>query len=144
MRWTKRTWITALLLAALAGCARQCYLKEADAGHYRDDLLGALEYKTQASDPRMANPVLPGCLPSTVLEPARPPRYLSLAEAIAIALEHGTVGSQALNGTGNDLLLSFNGSGLLQTDAIRVLAIDPAIAQATIESALSKFDALFQ
>src|SRR5205823_14582010 len=78
------------------------------------------------------------------LDPDRPPRYMSLAEAIALALEHGTVGSQALNGQGNDLLLSFNGAGLLQTDQIRVLALDPAIAQATVESSLSRFDAVFQ
>src|SRR5438477_5671935 len=128
MRWTKQTWIAALLATTLAGCTQQCFIKECDYEHVRNDLAGSLEHMDQATNPCIASPVLTGCLPATVLDPDRPPRYMSLAEAIALALEHGTVGSQALNGQGNDLLLSFNGAGLLQTDQIRVLALDPAIA----------------
>src|SRR5437773_2091186 len=106
MRWTKRTWIAALLAVALAGCTRQCYLKECDHAHIMNDLVGAVSEIPEASDPCIASAVHTGCTPATVLNPDRPPRYISLAEAIARALDHGTVGSQALNGTGNDLLLS--------------------------------------
>src|SRR5262249_1669667 len=144
MRWTKRTWIAALLAVALAGCTRQCFITEPDRDHIMKDLAGAIATIPEVSDPYIASPVYTGCTPATVLNPDRPPRYISLAECIARALEHGTVGSQALNGTGNDLLLSFNGAGLLQTDQIRVLALDPAIPQATVESSLSKFAAVFQ
>src|SRR5262249_23699727 len=82
--------------------------------------------------------------PTTVLDPNRPIRYMSLAEAISIALEKGTRGSPALNGQGDDTLVRFAGAGGLSDDAIRVLALDPALAQASIERSLSKFDAIFQ
>src|SRR5437763_4250064 len=121
MRWTKQPWIAALLATALAVCTQQCFIKECDYDHVRNDLAGSLEHIYQASDPRIASPVYTGCLPATVLDPDRPPRYLSLAEAIAIALEHGTVGSLALNGQGNDNLVA--GFGVQsQTDQISVLA----------------------
>ena len=81
--------------------------------------------------------------PPTVDSPDRPIRYLTLAEAIAIALEQGNVGSQ------NPL---FPGIGLDQnnvtaqavfSDSIRVISLDPAITGANIERSLSKFDAAF-
>lgn len=55
----------------------------------------------------------------TVLDPDAPPRNISLAECIALALENGRV---------ND-------------ESIRVLAYDPAIAGTEIEQALARFDA---
>jgi outer membrane protein TolC len=77
-----------------------------------------------------------------VINPERPPRYLSLAEAFAIALEQGTTGL-GLQGQPNDNLPTFQGpqQGPLDRDSIRVLALEPAVAQSNIEAALSKFDA---
>ena len=78
--------------------------------------------------------------------------YLSLAEAISIALEQGSTGPQTLgqildiNGSINlstDFLGTFSGTFNGSSDAIRVLSYDPAAAGAAIESALSKFDAVW-
>lgn len=58
----------------------------------------------------------------TVLDPEAPPRHISLAECIALAIENGRV----------------NG------ESIRVLAYDPAVTATEIEQALSRFDARWQ
>jgi outer membrane protein TolC len=93
--------------------------------------------------------------PSNVYDPERKPRYMALAEAIAISLEQGTVGNQSttlsnLAGgsatgiqTSSDQPVSFNGRTTGSSDAIRVLALDPAAIGVGIENALSKFDALW-
>jgi hypothetical protein len=44
-------------------------------------------------------------------------------------------------GTAQDNLVQFTGRGVAGSDAIRVLALDPARAGSDIEAALSKFDA---
>src|SRR5262249_55485060 len=95
--------------------------------------------------------------PATVLDPERPPRFLSLAEAVAMALENGRIGS------GFTLALSLNVAqsplsnlnlGLAHggssanfdgaTPSIRVLRLDPAKFGTDIEASLSKFDAQWQ
>jgi outer membrane protein TolC len=140
--------IAALLVAVaiaanLAGCNQKLiYLSEVDAKHYARDLgvPDNLELQPHAS-------ILPGerrtPAPATVGDPDRPIRYISLAEAIAIALEQGNIGSQSalFPGIVNDNLLQFNGRFVGASDSIRVLALDPAIAGADIEASLSKFDA---
>jgi outer membrane protein TolC len=72
-------------------------------------------------------------------------RYLSLREAIAIALENGTVGIQnaSIPGTAIDTLGGFVARTVQSPDAIRVLAIDPAILANDVEISLSKFDTLW-
>lgn len=92
--------------------------------------------------------------PPTVLDSNREPRYMSLQEAMAIALERGTRGNDSafLLNSGNfgqinsgfsysDDLVRSTGRGVGGDDAIRAFALDPAIAAADIEGALSKFDA---
>src|SRR5262249_22239741 len=66
-------------------------------------------------------------------------RYLSLQEAISIALESGTTGSQSLQFPGivNENLPT--GS----TDSIRAFALDPAVTGSQIEAALARFDVLW-
>ena len=93
--------------------------------------------------------------PSNVYDPERKPRYMALAEAIAISLEQGTVGNQSttlsnLAGgsatgiqTSSDQPVSFNGRTTGASDAIRVLALDPASIGVGIDNALSKFDAVW-
>jgi hypothetical protein len=149
MRWITVVAGLALALALVTGCKQQCFLSECDYAHYRD--LGIPD--NLPCDPSAGSE--PGRLslvkkPSTVLDPERKIRYLSLAEAIAIALEQGTVNgyqgpqTNTVGGVGprvNDIGPSFTGQGITSTDAIRVLALDPAITSTLIESALSKFDA---
>ncbi len=81
--------------------------------------------------------------PSTVLQPDREVRYLTLGEAIAIALEQGNVGAQpsASPGTVNDSLVVSPGRGISGSDSVRVLSLNPAIAGADVEASLAKFDA---
>ena len=59
---------------------------------------------------------------TTVRDVERTKRPISLPECLALALEKGRVGDES----------------------IRVLALDPAVAAADIEQAISKFDAVFQ
>src|SRR5262249_44725323 len=75
--------------------------------------------------------------------------FLSLAEAVANALEHGTVGQ--VGGGVNDTLGSFQvstGGGPTpgffnnNSDAIRVLSLNPARSGQNIELSLSRFDAI--
>jgi len=84
--------------------------------------------------------------PATIDDAERPPRYLSLAEAFALALENGDPGTQALNGTTNDdpTLITQRSRTASTAQPIRVLALFPAIAGTDIEAALSKFDARWE
>jgi outer membrane protein TolC len=68
-----------------------------------------------------------------------------LREAIAIALENGTVGTEnpASPGFSTDILGGFQGLAAGSADSIRVLALDPAIVATNIEVSLSKFDTLW-
>jgi outer membrane protein TolC len=126
--------------ALTTGCARPCYVTECDLTHYRN--LGvppALECDPAAS-------IVPGAsgepAPPTPDNPDRKIRYISLAEAIAICLEQGTIGSPALDGSTSDGLVAFAGTGVASGEnPIRVLALDPAIVGTNIEASLAKFDA---
>jgi outer membrane protein TolC len=142
MRWNARLAAIALLAAGLAGCQRQCFMSEADYNACTNN--PALVPPNLASDPHMA--ITPGLgntkSPMTVLDTNREVRYISLAEAIAMSLELGQVGSQSplFPGVVNDALLAFSGAAVGGDDGIRVLAVDPAIIGANIESALARFD----
>lgn len=145
MRWNAALVVATAVGACLAGCKQRIYLSEADSqAHYSRDLgtPPRLESDPHAS---IIPDYRPTGAPTTVNDPDRPIRYMSLAEAIAIALEQGNIGSQSalFPGIVNDNLLQFNGRFVGTSDAIRVLALDPAIAGSDIEGSLSKFDARF-
>jgi outer membrane protein TolC len=146
MRWKAVFIGLALTLAATAGCKQQCFMTEADLnGPVTAGLLGNREL-----DPTIGNQPITArvAAPPTVLSLERKIRYVSLAEAISIALEQGTVGSQQFANTASgsdtyiDSEVTFNGRASF-TDAIRVFAIDPAATGANIDLSLSKFDAVF-
>ncbi len=147
MRWTRTLSTLALLLVVMAGCKQQCFIKECDYNHYRDNLAGHLEFEPQAADRPTSVVHTGGPDPTTILDPDRKPRYISLAEAISIALEQGTTGAQTAGGIGVDDLIRFRGNtpGPLgaSSDHIRVLALTPATTYVDIEAALSKFDATY-
>jgi outer membrane protein TolC len=142
MRW--KIVVTGLVLAfaGALGCKQQCYLTECD---YHDYHLRGMGSATMENDPT-ASLVPATCevgKPTTVLNPERETRLLSLNEAIAMAMERGRIGSQIpVNfGITNDSLASFQGRTVAGSDNIRVLALDPAILGADIEASLAKFDA---
>jgi outer membrane protein TolC len=136
-----------LFFVGAVGCKQQCFLTECDYDHYRNLYPESLDCSAGACvQPENVNMAAP----ATVLSPDRPIRYMSLAEAISIALEQGHLGSQGLQlaaatgGVANiiiDLPLTAAGGAVRGGDSIRIFALDPAIAQTDIESSLSKFDA---
>jgi outer membrane protein TolC len=140
MRWKHVMVGLALMVAGALGCKQQCFLQECDYEQYKKFGLPKLE-----CDPRVsvepASPAIP--TPMTVLDVDRPVRYLSLAEAVAMALENGTTGTQSVVNAGfsNDNLVTFQGRTVAGSDSIRAFALDPAIVGADIEASLAKFDA---
>jgi outer membrane protein TolC len=144
MRW--KIVIAGLLvtLAATFGCKQPLFLTESDVDFAQGHMLPA----RVATDPKAAYEPEPGTLekaPSNVSKPERNVRFITLGECIATALEGGTIGSTNPSSPGipNDTLVTFGGTFVSGSDAIRVLALDPAIIGAGIESALSKFDTRF-
>src|SRR5438093_12617263 len=101
MRWIKRIWTAALVMAATAGCKQQCFITEKDYNHALEHLGAALDTMPEAGR-SPAECVIHTPTPKTIFDLNRPSRYLSLAEAISVALEKGTRGSLALNGQGDD------------------------------------------
>jgi outer membrane protein TolC len=148
MRWKIAVVGLALSFAGVVGCKQQCFLTDCDAAHYLSLApMGKLDCDPTASI--TATGTIPP-KPVTVHDPERPPRYMTLAEAIALSLENGHIGSLGLNGTANDNLVSFTQSapqnGSLQgsvtgSDAIRAFSLDPSIVSTNIEASLAKFDA---
>ncbi len=141
-RWKARLVGGLLAATGLAGggCKQQLVMEPADYDR------AAANLPTAKLESQPYNPIVPAALPAgesptTVLDPCRPPRPITRMEAIAIALERGTEGG-GLQGAGqtNDTLPRFRGASS-GTDAIRTFAMNPAIAHATVERALSKFDA---
>src|SRR5262245_20460754 len=144
-----KVWAMGLALALACGCAQPCFLHEVDYEEFRHLHLPAAE-----TDPKLAVTPPPVTVPepTSVNDPERPPRYLTLAEAIAIALQQGNVGSTSARlsiavgtsfeagGAAIDDLVGFTGGTVFSRDSIRVLALDPAIIAAGVESALSRFD----
>src|SRR5262245_36031770 len=142
-RWNAGLAAVAVLAAGLTGCRQQCFMTEADF-HQATTSVSLVPPGLEA-DPHAS--ITPGQwnigAPTTVNDLNRPIRYMSLAEAIAIALEQGNIGSQSplFPGQTNDVLPQFNGQLVAGSDSIRILALEPAIQAADIESALAKFDA---
>ncbi len=150
MRWFAGSCglVLALAVCLATGCNRQCFLsKEA----YESAHGGLLPPSAEHDEAIGSTPLTgPTPAPPTVNVPDRPPRYLSLQEAIAIALESGTASARGTPGQGiyDTTMVSapptFGSSTQTltsQTDYLRVLALQPALAGADMEAALSRFDA---
>ena len=136
-----RTTLGAFLLglAMIAGCVDRPVLP----GAAPNSPFGAAEFFSDASQllGEPGPPPEPAPLPSSVKNVPQRLRYLSLAEAIALALENGHIGQASARNPGNiiDDLSVFSGE-VGSTDSVRVLALQPAIAGASIDAALSRFD----
>jgi outer membrane protein TolC len=153
MRWKSLAGGLALVVASAGGCTRPCYITCDDAVTSKYLAESGLTEK----DPHLSTmpTIAQTPPPSNVYDPERKARYMALAEAIAISLEQGTVGNQSttlsnLAGgsaagiqTSSDQPVTFNGRTTGSSDAIRVLALDPASIGVGIDNALSKFDALW-
>lgn len=143
-RWTARVLGGLLALTALGGCKQQIFMEPQD---WTDATRPTNLPKNIETNPYEA--VTPGGVdavrePATVLDPDRPPRYMTLRECIALAMEQGTVGSQQVQNFGFkiDSVPGFNGNSVFSgSDSIRAFALDPANRGAEIERSLAKFDA---
>jgi outer membrane protein TolC len=143
MRWKHVVVGLALTFAGVAGCKQQCFLMECDYNHYQHDLglPQALE-----CDPSSSQAIATGTIPTPITVDdcdRNKPRYMTLQEAVALALENGTTGNESPDnpGTARDDLIGFTGQGVSTTDSIRVFALDPALAGEEIEKSLARFDA---
>jgi outer membrane protein TolC len=103
-------------LAVVVGCNQHCFMTESDYNHCRNVALSPLPGCGDTVDGKPSPVFAPV---RTTLNPDAEKRYISLAEAVALALENGRVGGAN----------------------IRVLAFNPALAQTNIEQALATFDA---
>ncbi len=131
-----------MALIGAVGCKQQCFVPECDRDQYKN--MHGIPHDLEAMTPPEIQPLAGDApKPGTVDDPDRPIRYLSLSEAVAIALEHGTVGSLSPTNPGfaNDALLNFSLTSTNGDDSIRAFALDPAAIETNIESSLSKFDA---
>jgi outer membrane protein TolC len=151
MRWVSAWCGLVLAVCFVSGCGSRTFLTKNDyddAHNTGSSLLPpSLEKNYTIGEKPLSEPTAP---PPTVNTPDRPPRYLSLQEAIAIALESGTASSRGGVGSGIYDMNMVNstpiiGAGALnltnQTDNLRVLALEPALGGANIEAAASRFDA---
>ena len=141
-RWKQRLLGVTLTVSGLIGCKQQLFISEPELNYYRS--MGMKIGAPADLDTDVSVTTHPGAwsarpTPPTVNDPDRPPRYITLQEAIAIGLERGNTGSQSLQfpGITNENLQTG------ATDAIRAFALDPAISGARIEAALSRFDVLW-
>jgi outer membrane protein TolC len=138
----------ALILVATVGCKQQCFLPEPD---YHEFQRSAMLPPNAANDPTLGvTPLIPPVSePPTPSNPDRQPWYMTLNEAVAIALERGTTGVESVRFATpttlpvNDDLGAFTGTGISGDDAIRVFSYVPAIEMAGIEFALGRFDAQY-
>jgi outer membrane protein TolC len=133
--------------AVLAGCQKPIFVSEPDLFDTQKRL--GLPLQPENDPTAGIVPFLdPVSEPATVLDPDRPPRYMSLREAIAIALESGTTGRQTIlpgapalgAGLAVDDMVTFTGNGVVGSDAIRVFALTPASFGSSIDEALARFD----
>lgn len=137
--------------AAVVGCAKQCFVHECDWDHYTQQMQLPPDLATNPSFSSIQScQDVHGRPPASINDPDRPPRYLSLAEAIAMSLENGDVGTISVFERGDnpptalDTISLFRARGqafgALNRESIRVLALEPAVVGANIEESLSKFD----
>ncbi len=151
MRWKKFVGGLALGLTTITGCKQPVFMTEGD---YQNTLTAAQLPKDLEENPAHSSivPDLTGKMvgkPADVFDPERPIKFLPLSEALATALEHGTIGQGIGSGLSSDTSIdqtipgTIRGPsyGALDQDSIRVQSLNPANVYNDIESALSKFDA---
>ncbi len=92
------------MLTTASGCKQQVFLTEADSQESKQIAVAMLENSPHAVDKPITDI---WATPVTTDFPERKERFISLAEAISIALEQGTTGTQ-----GNQFALSLTGQEL--------------------------------
>src|SRR5262245_64058853 len=93
MRWKKWVGGLALLAGAVVGCKQEVFMTLPDRQETKSLALDLVENNPRVVDAPLT-PLVPA--PATPSYPDRPARYISLAEAISIALEQGSTGNPNL------------------------------------------------
>jgi outer membrane protein TolC len=143
MRWNTAVGLPALVLFMVCGCSQNYFISEAEYENFHrlNGLPRNLEGGLDVIDaPPVDNPTPP----ATVLDLDLKPRYISLQECIALALQQGMIGSQSVRFPGvTEDLVSFGGPGVgvVGSDAIRVLSLNNALIGTNIDRELARFDA---
>lgn len=135
-------WLALAIALALApGCTRHVFMTE----KIFEDATSQLSYQLENNPTAGVMPISsPVSAPPIADFPERPPRFMTLPEAIAICLENGnTSGSQGQGISADDLVGLGRGPLNAQSQRVRVLAMSPAIAETNIEASLARFDAKF-
>src|SRR5262245_4836013 len=129
MRWIPGIVGAAVVLGLSVGCTKQSFV-DRDAFYQAHHLPTDLEENPEAGVHPLSEPI---GTPPDIDHPDRPPRYLSLEEAFAIALEYGATQGRVIlgqEGISNDSLITLPVLAPLnfigQIDRIRVLALNPA------------------
>jgi outer membrane protein TolC len=142
IHWRTKLLGLALACGLAAGCSHPVFLAEKDLQAAADSLPPRLESNTsEFLKPQLEQTATP----ADVNHADRPPRYLSLEEAFALALENGYTNSrQPGTGTVDDNLASYSGASLNnQSDYVRVIAYNPAITYTALEESLARFDTMW-
>lgn len=153
--WMRKRWrkwavvVAGVMTVAPTGCTKQLYMTP-ETQHIASSVGLPADLATNPGITAIPD-VSDHKAPPTVLDANREARYMTLQESLAISLERGNRGNtnsfyfQNFGGgqgvSFTDDLVQFTGRGVNGDDAIRAFALDPAIAAADIEGALSKFDA---
>src|SRR5439155_11797316 len=145
MRWHTAVGLLALTLFMVCGCSQNVFLSEAEYENFHK--LNGLPRNLEG-DPHVidAPPVESPFAPATVNHLDLKPRYIALQECIALALQQGMIGWQSVRFPGvTEDLVSFGGpgTGVVGSDAIRVLSLNNAIIGTNIDRELARFDALW-
>ncbi|MBI2804569.1 MAG: TolC family protein [Planctomycetes bacterium] len=137
-----------LVVTIVSGCQHQTFLSKDvfDEAHNGVPLKKLEQNECAIQDPISAMTKAP----ATVIDSDRAPRYLTLQETFAIALENGAVSGRGGAASGQRMgivddtqasISPFGGSLIPnQTERIRVLAMYPAITKAAMEGQLARFD----
>lgn len=139
-RWTARLLaggVIALSGVGAVGCKHQLFTEPADSPILRrPDIPVSLE--DQPHKAIMPGSPQIGTSPANVLDLKRNPRFISLKESLAVAVEKGNTGGGNLQGAVSDQLPQ---AGQVASDTVKAFVLDPAVAAANVERSLSKFDA---
>ena len=143
-------WVGVLLACVMAaagtGCRQQVFLDEQCYKLSHDILPPQVENDLHYAEGGPINSLTPA--PASLIAPDRPAWNMTLHEALAIALESGRIGDGAGAAAGllNEQQAAFAGSvsaAVAQSDHIKVLAMNPAIAGTNLEASEARFDAQF-
>lgn len=152
LHWRAKLLGLMLLMCGLAsGCKQPLFMAEQDLQGLGKSMLLPPNLEHDPTDAILPQLDAKRPAPPTVNFPDRPPWPISLEEALAYGLEHGTTNSrQPFSGLVDDTLGTmsapspgFGGQYNGESETVRVLSLHPAMAYTSIETLASRYDVQF-